>query len=207
MSVLPSPPVRSGKRKTHPTRSNKPKSASVNPFQFEPDEVYMDQKLDGMTEQELMSLDTGLFKVSEVERVLRLPSGSLRTLALKVSEAGESPYQKWGVGNSPISHWVVRIKVFSKHWEKEVKPLVRPEPDGVVKLPKNLSPEALCKFNGIIRLSELKGRFPFHQQSIKNQVRKLGEQAREEMGCWKENNHFYVDLQPFLAWMNSHRYR
>jgi len=208
-TIMLSPPsARSGKRKPNLSRSTQNQlNDHTNLFNFEPDEVYMDQKLDGMTEQELLSLDSGLFKVSEVERVLRLPPGSLRSLALKVADAGQSPYGKWGIGNSPISHWVVRIKVFSSCWENEIKPLVNPEPEGIRKLPKNLSPEALCQFNGVIRLSELKGRFPFHQQSIKNQVRKLGDQAREVMGCWKENSHFYVDLQPFLAWMSSHKYR
>ena len=177
-----------------------------SPFSFDGDEVYMDRKLEGMTEEELLSLKAGLYKVSEVEKVLNLEAGTLRNLAIKIAEQGESPYTKWGIGNSKISHWVVRISVFSKHWEKEIKPQIKRMNLDVRPLPKNLSPEELCRFEGIIKLSDLKGKFPFHQQSIKNQVRKLGEQSRDRMGCWKEESHFYVDLQPFLKWINKFKY-
>ena len=178
-----------------------------HPFSFNPDEVYMDKKLEGMTEEELLNLKSGLYKVSEVEKVLKLDPGTLRNLALKITEQGGSPYDQWGIGNSKISHWVVRISVFSKHWESEIKPQIKRMNLEVSHLPKQLSPEELCRFEGVIKLSDLKGKFPFHQQSIKNQVRKLGEESRDEMGCWKEESHFYVDLQPFLKWINKFKYR
>ena len=176
-------------------------------FCFEADEIYMDRKLEGMTQRQLLARKTGLFKVSEVEKVLGIPPGSLRAVALKVAQSDESPYRKWGIGNSKISHWVVRIKVFAKHWEKEIKPVIDQMNRTLLTIPNKVTPEELCGLEGIIRLSELKGKFPFHQQSIKNQVRKLGEESRQEMGCWKEKNHFYVDLQPFLSWINRHRYQ
>ena len=176
-------------------------------FSFEADEVYIDQKLEGMTEKELLAIDTGLFKVSEVEKVLDLQPGTLRTLALKVTEQGESPYERWGIGNSKISHWVVRMRVFSKNWEREIKPQIKRMNLDVKPLPSGLSPEELCGFDGIIKLSDLKGKFPFHQQSIKNQVRKMGEESRNKMGCWKEESHFYVDLQKFLKWISRFKYR
>ncbi len=167
----------------------------------------MDGKLEGMNEEQLLELDSGLFKVSEVEKVLELEPGALRTLALKLARKGESPYRKWGIGTSAISHWVVRIKVFAKRWEDEIKPLLVGTERFVGALPGELTPEELCRFDGVVRLSDLKGRFPFHQQSIKNQVRKLGICSRETMGCWKDRNHFYVDVQRFLSWINQHRYR
>jgi len=178
-----------------------------NPFSFEPDEIYMDRKLEGMTPEELLSLDTGLYKVSEVERVLGLQPGTLRSLALKLTEAGESPYEKWGIGNSPISHWIVRIKVFGKRWESEIKPQIKLLNLNVKHLPEKISPDELCELDGVVKLSDLKGKFPFHQQSIKNQVRKIGEKSREEMGCWKEKSHFYVDIQPFLRWISKFKYK
>jgi len=176
-------------------------------FHFEPDEIYVDQKLEGMTESDLMKINTGLYKVSEVEKALELPSGALRNLAMKVMEHGESPYRKWGIGNSKISHWVVRMKVFSKRWEKDIKPLIRHYSMDVKSLPRHATPEDVLGFDGIIKLSDLKGRFPFHQQSIKNQVRKKGEASKEEMGCWKDGNHFYVDVQRFLKWISKFKYR
>ena len=179
-----------------------------NPFfDFQPDEVYVDRKLEGMSEEEFLSLDTGLYKVSEVERVLNLQPGTLRTLALKVTEQGSSPYERWGIGNSKISHWVVRARVFNVNWEKEIKPLIKNMNLNVKALPKDASPSELCNFDGIIKLSDLKGKFPFHQQSIKNQVRKMGEESKEVMGCWKQDSHFYVDLQRFLKWIRKFRYR
>lgn len=177
------------------------------PFIFNEDEVYMDGKLEGISEEEFLSYDTGLYKVSEVEKVFGLQPGTLRNLALKLTEAGESPYEMWGIGNSQISHWVVRAKVFTKVWEKEIKPHIKRMSLNVKPLPKDISPEELCEFDGVIKLSDLKGKFPFHQQSIKNQVRKLGEKARDKMGCWKEESHFYVDLQPFLKWISKFKYR
>ena len=176
-------------------------------FCFEQDEIYMDRKLTDMSAAQLLTRKTGLYKVSEVEKVLEIPPGSLRAIALKIAQKGESPYRKWGIGNSKISHWVVRIKVFAKHWEKEIKPVIDQMNRTLLTIPDNVTPEELCGLEGIIRLSELKGKFPFHQQSIKNQVRKLGEQSREKMGCWKEKSHFFVDLQPFLSWINRHRYK
>ncbi len=176
-------------------------------FFFEEDEVYMDQKLEDYTEEDLLKLDYGLYKVSEVEKVLQLQPGTLRTLALKITEQGMSPYEKWGIGNSKISHWVVRISVFSKYWESEIKSQIRSMNLNVKSLPKEVTPKDLCDFDGIIKLSDLKGKFPFHQQSIKNQVRKLGEESRKEMGCWKEESHFFVDIQPFLKWISKFRYR
>lgn len=176
-------------------------------FSYEPDEVYVDRKLEGMSERDLLKIRTGLYKVSEVEKVLELEPGTLRTLALKLAEQGESPYDRWGIGNSKISHWIVRMGVFSKHWEKDIKPQIKRMNLKIQNLPKNVSPEELCNFEGIIKLSDLKGKFPFHQQSIKNQVRKLGNDSRDKMGCWKEESHFYVDLQPFLKWINKFKYR
>ncbi len=176
-------------------------------FNFEPDEIYMDQKLEGMNEKELMKIKTGLYKVSEVEKALELQPGTLRNLAMKIMEHGESPYEKWGIGNSKISHWIVRMKVFTKRWEREIKPKIRYMNMDVRVLPQNATPEEVVHFDGIIKLSDLKGRFPFHQQSIKNQVRKNGEKSKEEMGCWKDGNHFYVDVQRFLKWISKFKYR
>ena len=176
-------------------------------FFFSPDEIYMDQKLDGVSENELLNYKTGLYKVTEVEKVLKLAPGTLRTLAQKQMKRGKSPYREWGIGNSEISHWIVRMKVFSKVWEKEIKPLIKDSPQDVKPVPKKISPAELCKLDGNFKLSELKGKFPFSHQSIKNQARKLGEESKSVMGCWKDGSQFYVNMQSFLKWLSSHKYK
>ena len=70
-----------------------------------------------------------------------------------------------------------------------------------------ISPDELCNLDGNFKLSELKGKFPFSAQSIKNQARKLGDQSRDQMGCWKDGSHFYVNMQSFLKWLGSHKYK
>lgn len=174
-------------------------------FAFSPDEVFSEDKLSEMTQEEFLKTRSGLFKVADVEKLFNLNPGTLRNLALKLQRRGESPYEKWGIGNSAISHWVVRAKLFCPAWEKEIKPHI--QPPKVLTIPEDIAPGDLVKLEGVFRLSELRGRFPFSDTSIKNQARKLDEQSRHIMGCWKSGSHFYVDMQPFLKWLAEHQYK
>lgn len=175
------------------------------PFAFAPDEVFSEEKLHEMTPEDFLELRTGLFKVADVEKLFDLNPGTLRNLAIKLQRRGESPYEKWGIGNSPISHWVVRAKLFCPKWESEIRPHI--QPSKVSTIPEDISPQALVKLEGVYRLSELRGRFPFSDTSIKNQARKLDKESRKIMGCWKSGSHFYVDMQPFLKWLADHQYK
>lgn len=175
-------------------------------FQFEQDEVFTNQSIEGLSEGELLKIHKGLFKVSEVERVLNIPKGALRNAAVRYEKQGGKPYQDWGIGNSPISHWVVRMRTFSKTWKSKIKPHIHRLPDGVQTLPSNISADDLVRLEGVYRLADLKGKFPFSHQSIKNQARKHGDGSRDIMGCWKEGTQFYVDMQPFLKWLTHFKY-
>lgn len=174
-------------------------------FAFAPDEVFSEEKITEMTQEEFLQLRTGLFKVADVEKLFNLNAGTLRNLALKLQRRGESPYEKWGIGNSAISHWVVRAKLFCVAWENEIQPCIQPAK--VSTIPEDIAPEKMVKLEGVFRLSELRGRFPFSDTSIKNQARKLDKDSRTVMGCWKSGSHFYVDMQPFLQWLADHQYK
>jgi hypothetical protein len=174
-------------------------------FAFAPDEVFSEEKLTDMSVKEFLQLRTGLYKVADVEKLFDLNPGTLRNLALKLQRRGESPYQKWGIGNSTISHWVVRAKIFCPAWDKEIKHHVQPAK--ISTIPDDISSEELVALEGVYRLSELRGRFPFLDTSIKNQARKYDTKSREIMGCWKSGSHFYVDMQPFLKWLADHQYQ
>ena len=176
-------------------------------FSFEPDEVFVDKGLEGYSEKDLLTQKEGLFKVTEVEKVLKLHPGTLRSMALKIQKEGKSPYRDWGIGKSAISHWVVRIKVFRDVWEREIKPLIKNHAPEVEHIPKSIGPRELVQLEGVFKLADLKGKFPFSHQSIKNQARKLGSKSRDTMGCWKEGAQFYVDMQPFLKWLSTYQYR
>jgi len=175
-------------------------------FHFDQDEVFTDESIEGLSEEEFLKIRHGLYKVSEVERVLDIPKGSLRNAAVRYEKQGGKPYQDWGIGNSPISHWVVRMRVFSRVWKSKVEPQIHRSPTGIQSLPPNINAEQLVRLEGIYRLADLKGKFPFSHQSIKNQARKHGVSSRDVMGCWKEGTQFYVDMQPFLKWLTFFKY-
>lgn len=173
---------------------------------FEADEYFCENPPTNLTESDLLKINTGLYRVADIERVLKLPSGALRNAAHRYERQGGQPYEDWGVGNSPISHWVVRMRVFSKAWPRVIKSQIFKAPDGTRDLPTDLTPDELSKLEGIYKLSQLKGKLPFSHQCVKNQARKYGRASRMRMGCWKQGSQFYVDMQPFLGWIAKNKY-
>lgn len=173
---------------------------------FDQDEYFCEQPLENLSEKELLKIKSGLYKVADIERVLKLSPGTLRNTASRYERQGGHPYRDWGIGNSPISHWVVRMRIFSTAWQKLIKPQILKAPEGIAHLPPDITTDQLIHLKGIYRLSQLKGRLPFSHQSVKNQARKHGHSSRMTMGCWKEGSQFYVDMQPFLAWIAKNRY-
>lgn len=178
-----------------------------NVFRFEPDEIFLErEELEGVGVDTFLSLEKGVVKVAEVEKILDLEPGTLRNLAQKYMKQNKSPYKELGIGNSSICHWVVRLSVFNKMWHSRIQPQIAKSKPSVKTIPDSISPQDLCKLEGIYKLSDLKGRFPFSHSTIKNQARKFGDESRHAMGCWKEGSQFYVDMQPFLAWLANFEY-
>ena len=133
----------------------------------------------------------GLFFLAQVAEYLPL---NKREVIRHARFLGREAYRVMGLVHL-VSRWFVRMKVFAPYYRAHPELRLR-------RVPRDRETSALRDDTGIYRLSEITPRLPIDPKRLRHRVRRDPDQARKEMGIWKEPklDTYLVDMTVFGSW-------
>ena len=160
---------------------------------FEPDEMKLKAVNRNWSTEELLAQE-GVFFLKDFVSKIELTSAHVKKEARKIAASGRSPYQIMGA-RKVWNHWVVRMKVFQKYYQKHLAPAFRHVKPG-------WNGNQLLQQEGIFLLAEVCRLLPFNSHQLRYQAKKH-DNARKALGIWKDEDlgSFVVDMEPFAKWI------
>ena len=152
--------------------------------------------LDKSWTAEEMLLKEGIFFLKDVVKILDIDPAKVKKKAKEVEKRGQSAWKIMGA-RKIWNHWILRMKVFSSFYQKNLVPKIRSvqeEWDG----------NTLLQQKGTFFLTEVCTLIPFSTHQLRYQA-KQNPNAANEYGIWKDEelNAFVVDMDRFAPWINK----
>lgn len=137
-----------------------------------------------------------IFFLKDIVGPLGLDAAKVKKHYKEIEARGELPWEVLGVGKT-WNHWIVRMKVFSQYYRKNLVPKAR-------RIPKNWDGNMLLKQKGTFYLTDVCRHIPFTTHQIRYQAKK-NPRSRKEYGVWKDKELqlFLVDMNRFSKWVKS----
>lgn len=158
---------------------------------FAADEMQIRKVEDDWDEPSLLSQE-GIFFLKDVVKALDLSPVKLK----KEAKDCEDSWEEMGIRKT-WTHWIVRMKVFSKWYEKR-------RPNRIQRVNPDWDGNELLQQRGKFFLTEVCEKIPFSSHQIRYQAKK-NKNARVDYGIWKEPEYsaFVVQMEVFSKWVRK----
>jgi len=162
---------------------------------FEDDEMALGEVKSSWNTETLLGQEC-IFFLKDVLAPLGLDGAKVKKHYKEIESRGDHTWEVLGVGKT-WNHWIVRMKVFSKYYRKNLVPRAR-------RIPKNWDGNMLLEQKGTFFLTDVCKHIPFTTHQIRYQAKK-NPGSRKEFGVWKDKDLqlFLVDMGRFSKWVKN----
>jgi len=165
----------------------------------EPEEIFDENELLIKRVNPAWTLDqlleqSGLFYFKDMHALLNISRQRPTQISRNLHEQNLNPWTTCGL-RKVWTHWLVKMPLFAPYYNTlKIRHIKRVDTswDG----------NFLITQQGVFLLAQVCKKIPFSTHQIRYRARK-NPNAREEYGIWKEDDHFFVQMELFGPWIRS----